>query len=134
MRAHLQRVASGLDAATVLRAETALEEMLSNSIVHGGANALPEPVVWIGADARLEGLLVRYEDPFAPFDPMAKLQEALHRTTHPLEQRPVGGVGLLMVYRLADAFRYVRERERNRTDMLFATRPPARRPFPDPAG
>ena len=128
MVAHLKLLSSTLEAATVLRAETALEELLSNSIVHGGALASAAPVVWMAADARVDGLLMRYEDPFAPFDPLAKLDEALRRTAHPLEQRPAGGLGLLMVFRLADEFRYLREGERNRIDMVFATRPQRRSP------
>ncbi len=128
MVAHLKSVSTMLDPATVVRAETALEELLSNSIVHGGASALAEPVVWISADARVDGLLMRYEDAFARFDPMVKIDEALRRTTHPLEQRPAGGLGLLMVFRLADEFRYLRESERNRIDLLFAARPPQRQP------
>lgn len=128
MVAHLKSASSALEAATVLRAETALEELLSNSIVHGGALELPAPVVWLAADARIDGLLMRYEDPFAPFDPVARLDEALRRTAHCLEQRPTGGLGLLMVFRLADEFRYLREGERNRIDMVFAARPPQRQP------
>lgn len=126
MVAQLKLVSSALEEATVLRAETALEELLSNSIMHGGALAMPAPVVWMAADARSDGLLMRYEDPFAPFDPLAKLDEALRRNANPLEQRPAGGLGLLMVFRLADEFRYLREGERNRIDMVFAARPPQR--------
>jgi serine/threonine-protein kinase RsbW len=123
MAAHLKSVAgTGLEPAIVLRAETALEELLSNSIVHGGAPETPASVVWLCAVARTDGLMLRYEDPFAPFDPMAKIDEALRRTTHPIEQRRAGGLGLLMVFRMADEFRYLREGGRNRIDLLFATR------------
>jgi len=120
---HLQSVATVPDAATVLRAETALEELLSNSIVHGGGLLLPQAWVWMSATARVDGVLLRYEDPFAPFDPMAKIDEALRRTASPMEQQPVGGLGLLMVFRMADEFRYLRDGERNRIDLLFASRP-----------
>jgi anti-sigma regulatory factor (Ser/Thr protein kinase) len=120
---HLQSVATVPDTATVLRAETALEELLSNSIVHGGGLLLPQAWVWMSATARVDGVLLRYEDPFAPFDPMAKIDEALRRTASPMEQQPVGGLGLLMVFRMADEFRYLRDGERNRIDLLFASRP-----------
>ena len=88
MVAHLKRLSSAQQVTTVLRAETALEELLSNSIVHGGAGQMPAPLVWLAVDARDDGLLMRYEDPFAPFDPMTRIDEALRRTAHPLEQRP----------------------------------------------
>lgn len=120
---HLQSAAKGTDATTVLRAETALEELLSNSIVHGGASQFAQAWVWMSAVGRGDGVLLRYEDPFAPFDPMAKIDEALRRTSNPMEQRPVGGLGLLMVFRMADEFRYRREGDRNRIDLLFASRP-----------
>ncbi|MEO8543287.1 MAG: ATP-binding protein [Burkholderiaceae bacterium] len=123
MVAHLQSVAAALDLATALRAETALEELLSNSVVHGGALQMPESSVWLSAVARIDGVLLRYEDPFAAFDPMAKIDEALRRTANPIEQRPSGGLGLLMVFRLADEFRYLRDSGRNRIDLLFASRP-----------
>jgi anti-sigma regulatory factor (Ser/Thr protein kinase) len=90
--AHLKSVATALQPATVLRAKTSLEELLSNSVVHGGALEFPASVVWFSAVARIDGLLLRYEDPFAPFDPVAKIDEALRRTTHPMEQRPAGGL------------------------------------------
>lgn len=131
MVAHFKSASLALESTTVLRAETVLEELLSNSVVHGGALALPAPVVWMSADVRVDGLLMRYEDPFAPFDPMARLDEALRQSANPLERRPAGGLGLLMVFRLADEFRYLREGERNRIDMVFATRPPQRRPPAD---
>ena len=133
MVAHLKSVSSALEMATVLRAEAALEELLSNSIAHGGAQLSPEPVVWMAADARLDGLLMRYEDPFAPFDPVARLDEALRRSALALEQRPAGGLGLMMVFRLADEFRYLREGERNRIDMVFAARSPQRQAPAEPA-
>jgi anti-sigma regulatory factor (Ser/Thr protein kinase) len=62
---------------------------------------------------------------------MARLDEALRQSANPLERRPAGGLGLLMVFRLADEFRYLREGDRNRIDMVFATRPPQRRPPAD---
>ena len=122
MAAYLKSVATTLASATVLRAETALEELLSNSVVHGGALDQPASEVWLSALARADGLLLRYEDPFAPFDPMAKIDEALRRATKPMEQQPAGGLGLLMVFRMADEFRYLREGEHNRIDLLFAAR------------
>ena len=111
MAAHLQATVPACDAAARLRAETALEELLTNSIVHGKAR--------LSDDA----LHLRYEDAFAPFDPVARIDEALLRTANPMEQRPPGGLGLLMVFRLADAFRYRHENGRNRIELSFSGRP-----------
>lgn len=119
---HLQSVASDWESTALLRAETALEELLANSVVHGGAVDLPTSEIWLSAALRGERLLLRYEDAFAPFDPMAKIDEALRRTVNPMEQRPPGGLGLLMVFRMADEFRYRHQHGRNRVDLSFIRR------------
>lgn len=124
MADQLASSAGGLDATLLLRAETALEELLSNSIAHGGAQYVEGATVGLSVTARSDGLLLCYEDSFAAFDPMAKIDEALRRTTNPMDQRPLGGLGLLMVFRMADEFRYRRQGERNCIDLLFAERRP----------
>ena len=123
MAAHLQASVPACDAAARLRAETALEELLTNSIVHGKARQLPPDSVWLAARVSDDALHLRYEDAFAPFDPVARIDEALLRTANPMEQRPPGGLGLLMVFRLADAFRYRHENGRNRIELSFSGRP-----------
>lgn len=122
MANHLVASAGALDATLLLRAETALEELLSNSVVHGGAQHLAGATVGLSVTTRSDGLMLRYEDPFAAFDPMAKIDEALRRTANPMEQRPPGGLGLLMVFRMADEFRYRRQDDCNCIDLLFAAR------------
>lgn len=107
----------------VLRAETSVEELLTNSVVHGQAARLPDSEVWMSVSEHGGALYLCYEDALAPFDPSGKIGEALARTDNPLEQRPLGGLGLLMVYRLADEFRYLREGDRNRMEMAFQVRP-----------
>lgn len=123
MAAHLQAMAPTCDGAAMLRAETALEELMTNAIVHGHAMQLPSAMVWLAARGQGDALHVRYEDTLAPFDPMARIDEALLRTANPMEQRPPGGLGLLMVFRLADAFRYQHAAGRNCIDLTFTGRP-----------
>lgn len=119
----LKSVAPDWESEPLLRAETALEELLANSVTHGGAAAqAPDTDIWLGAALCGERLQLRYEDGFAPFDPMEQIDSALRRTTHPLEQRPPGGLGLLMVFRMADGFSYQRTDGRNRIDLDFVRR------------
>lgn len=122
MAAHLQATAPGCDNHVLLRAETALEELLTNAIAHGHAARTPSASVWLGACLHDDALHVRYEDALAAFDPVARIDEALLRTADPMAQRPPGGLGLLMVFRLADSFRYRREGDRNRIDLVFSDR------------
>ena len=106
--------------APVLRAETAVEELLTNTVMHGCAAHDPPAGVWLAAAVSAGGALtLQYQDTCDAFDPKPKIAEALSRTTHPMEQRPPGGLGLLMVYRLADEFRYVRHDGRNCIDLAF---------------
>lgn len=122
MTALLQSMAPVCETTTLLRAETALEELLTNSIVHGQAARLPSASIWLAARGQDDMLRVRYEDALAAFDPMARIDEALLRTANPLQQRPPGGLGLLMVFRLADAFHYRHENGRNRIELAFTGR------------
>lgn len=124
MLAHVKAACSGTEPAAALRAETAVEELLTNSVVHGAAGRNTQTPVWLAVKASGEALKLRYEDAFEAFDPTSKIQQALEQTSNPIEQRAIGGLGLLMVYRLADEFRYVRENERNRTDLSFRGRGP----------
>jgi anti-sigma regulatory factor (Ser/Thr protein kinase) len=103
MVVHLQAIVPACESTALQRAETALEELLTNSIVHGRSARLPEPVVWLAAHGNDGALHVRFEDACAAFDPIARIDDALRRTASPMDQRPAGGLGLLMVFRLADA-------------------------------
>lgn len=122
--AHVKRAALGTEPAVALRAETALEELLSNSVVHGNTAQETTASVWLAVTASGQALELRYEDPFAEFDPLFEIDAALQRTANPLDQRRVGGLGLLMVYRLADEFRYMRENGRNCIELSFSGRRP----------
>ena len=120
---HVRREAGGASYAVVLRVETALEELLTNSVVHGHAAGVPGSEVRVMVTSHGGGLCLRYEDSLPAFDPSVKIGEALHRTVNPLDQRPPGGLGLLMVYRLADAFHYTHENGCNCLDLSFLVRP-----------
>lgn len=117
--AHVRAASAGVEPTAALRAETAVEELLTNSVVHGGGEGAAPASVWLSIDASANALKLRFEDAFAAFDPMPEIALALQRTASPMDQRPVGGLGLLMVYRLADEFRYVRENGHNCIDLTF---------------
>ena len=120
--AHLKAASFDAEPAAALRAETAVEELLTNSVLHGGAGQPAQTMVWLSVTPSGEALKLRYEDGFAAFDPMPKISEALQQTGNPIDLRPLGGLGLLMVYRLADEFRYARENGRNCIELWFRRR------------
>lgn len=122
--AHVKAAAFGAGTAAALRAETAVEELLTNSVTHGRRSPDQEDAIWLGVSASADTLQLRYEDPFDAFDPMPAIENAVRRSQLPIEQRPIGGLGLLMVYRLADEFRYWRENGRNCIELSFLGRRP----------
>lgn len=103
---YLKAASCGAEPAAVLRAETAIEELLTNSVVHGAGARSPGARIWLGVAASGAALKLRYEDNGPAFDPLPVVALALQYSGNPLEQRSAGGLGLLMVYRLADAFLY----------------------------
>jgi serine/threonine-protein kinase RsbW len=123
MLRHVRSEAGAAPDSVLLRVETALEELLTNSVVHGHGADVAGSAVMISVTSHGGGVTLHYEDALAAFDPRGAIDEALHRTSNPLDQRPPGGLGLLMVYRLADEFRYVRENGHNCMDLAFLVRP-----------
>ena len=120
--AHLKAAAVGTEPALALRAETALEELLTNSVMHGNAAQDKHALIWLAVTTSGPALKLRFEDPFAEFDPLPEIDAAVERTRIPIDQRGPGGLGLLMVYRLADEFRYVRENGRYCIELSFTGR------------
>ena len=122
MRELLRPQAASVGEEPLLRAETAIEELLTNTVVHGEATRNPQACVWLSVKLVGGACALQYQDKQLPFDPHARIAEALQRTANPMDQRPLGGLGLLMVYRLADSFRYARDGDRNCIDLLFRSR------------
>jgi len=84
------------------------EEIVANTIEHGGSDAETEIVVDITA---LENsLLIEFRDHGRPFDPLAVAAPALDA---PLEERAIGGLGLHLVHELAESLSYTREDDCN---------------------
>ena len=87
----------------------ALDEIISNVIEHGYEDTLEHE---IPITVRFEGdlLTIEIEDDGRPFNPVA---EPLPDVDLPLEERPIGGLGILILRSMADGHEYRRERGRN---------------------
>lgn len=92
--------AAGASPRSITRAEMVLEELALNAQRHGGA---PEVLVEASIAAGLCTLAL--EDSGQPFDPTAG---ALQSPAASLEAAPIGGLGLALVRRNAEALRYSR--------------------------
>ena len=86
-----------------------IDELLTNTMNHGFHDDEPhriEIIVRLEADT----LVVIIVDDGAPFDPSRAPQTDI---TASLEDRPLGGLGLLLVHEMMDAIEYQRVRECN---------------------
>ena len=127
---HLGRVGSVLCESTRLRAQTALEELFANTFKHGYAKDSGAIVnqVWLAVWLEGDTLHLCYEDAAPRFNPLENLETVVQSTLLPLETRPVGGLGRLMVRGLSDTASYARinaeSGPRNRIELTFKPREP----------
>jgi len=103
--------AHGLSKGEVWPFQVALDEVLSNLIHHGLAgrpNGAPIEIEIQLQDREIELLIV---DDTPAFNP---LEAAPPDVEQPLEERPIGGLGLAIVTKLMDVVAYERRGDRNR--------------------
>ena len=103
--------AHGLSKGEVWPFQVALDETLSNIVGHGLLGRQPEAEIEIELrllDREIEMLIV---DDAPPFNP---LEAAEPDTELPVEERPVGGLGIALVRKLMEVVEYQRRGDRNR--------------------
>lgn len=102
---------AGLDRRALYRLQLAVDEIATNIVTHGYAEAGITGMldVWTSTDE--QSLTVFVEDTGAPYDFSPSLPEDADL---PLEQRQIGGLGLLLAAENVDQFRYERRGDRNR--------------------
>jgi anti-sigma regulatory factor (Ser/Thr protein kinase) len=108
--------AAGLDRATCLRLTLLIEELFTNTVVHGHGGDSDEPVR-VAFDARPGRIALVYEDTAPPHDPFAGL--AAPDEAAGVEERPVGGLGVLLVSSLGEDIAYRRTEGRNRISLVI---------------
>lgn len=93
----------GVDAADTLRLVLVLEELFTNTVMHGHRRDCDAPVL-VGLQASDTHLLLRYADDAAPFDPLQYLKNAPPEPEH--DRDTPGGYGLRLVADMAERFDY----------------------------
>jgi serine/threonine-protein kinase RsbW len=103
----------GLASADALRLTLVVEELFTNSVVHGygGESDAPIEVALVAATGEIALL---YEDAARPYDPLSRFAAAPEHLHGTVESRPAGGLGIHLVRELVAGARYAREAERNR--------------------
>jgi anti-sigma regulatory factor (Ser/Thr protein kinase) len=112
---------AGLERKAAYRLRLAVDEIVTNIIVHGHNEAGLEGEVTIKADLNAEALTIILEDAAQPFDPRARPDpDDLDR---PLEERDIGGLGVFLALKGVDVFNYEYVDSRNRN--IFVMNRPA---------
>lgn len=116
--------ASGVPERTVGRAELLLEELVANVISHGELAAPKSAALSLEAEIEPDGACrLTFEDPGRPFDPVSA---GLPGQPSRLEEARIGGLGLVLLRRMARELIYLRLPDgRNRLTFWIG---------PDPAG
>ena len=95
----------GVAAGDCSRLTLIVEELFTNTIVHGHGGDSDAPVR-IGLGASSTQLMLHYEDDAAPFDPLRYLQQSAPDPTTLVTDRAPGGYGLPLVAELAEQLDY----------------------------
>jgi len=105
---------SGVDARAVHHVALVLDELLTNVATYGGTS---ETAISVRLTLSPDRVTAEVVDGGMMFDPRAAPDLDLSAG---IEERPVGGLGLLLVQRVTDGLGYERVGDRNRT--IFSVR------------
>jgi anti-sigma regulatory factor (Ser/Thr protein kinase) len=93
-----------------------LEELFTNTVVHGhGGDS--DAAIEVGLDVTPGGIALRYEDSAPPHNPFA----SMHRPEEGggVEERRVGGLGVVLVASMSDRVEYGYAQGRNRISVTM---------------
>jgi serine/threonine-protein kinase RsbW len=106
---------AGLDKHATYQLQLAVDELATNCITYGYQNNGLSGDVVICADIDDHALKVVIEDSAPPFDPRERdMDQVEEHFDKPLDDRPIGGLGIFFVRKALNDFRYERRDGRNR--------------------
>lgn len=91
-----------------------IEEIVTNVIKYGRQTG--KEIISVEAEAKDDGVILTIRDNSAPFNP---LETKLTDTTLSVEERDIGGLGLVLVRKKAKSIEYVYENEWNVVNVLI---------------
>jgi len=112
---------AGIDREGCLRVLLIVEELFTNTVLHGYRGESESPV-WVALAVGESGLTLHYEDAAPSHNPFGEFRPT--DTAVLVAQQPVGGLGLKLIRSLAKDASYSREGEHNVTRIIFSA--PAR--------
>ena len=109
---------AGLGRQTCLRLTLLVEELFTNTVMHGHGADSDEPVR-LQCQVTPGRIALVYEDTGPAHDPFAQI--IAPDDTAEVEDRPVGGLGVLLVSAMAQQVEYRRAGDRNRISLVIET-------------
>jgi anti-sigma regulatory factor (Ser/Thr protein kinase) len=107
--------AAGLNSRAAYRLRLAVDEMATNVIVHGKPlEHSGDDEIRLVSDIDEQNLKITMEDRGPEFNPLERQVPGEH-LVKPLEQRPIGGLGVFLAIRGVDRFHYERVGDINRS-------------------
>lgn len=123
IRQYVMQAASnaGLAHKSAYRLQLAIDELATNVVTHGGGSEQPDAYIAVSQLLNDECLTIVLEDNCRPFDPT---HHALASDLHaPLEERPVGGLGVYLALKNVDKFTYEYIDQLNRNILVMLRQP-----------
>jgi serine/threonine-protein kinase RsbW len=104
---------AGIEAARTYQLQLAVDEIATNIILHGYADAGTSGAITIGSEINAAALIVTLEDQAPAFDPNTMELPEEEDLAKPLEERRMGGLGIYLAFQGVDRFDYRRENDSN---------------------
>ena len=110
LRAYAKEAAAGagIDDQRSYQLQLAVDEIATNIILYGYKDAGPDSVVSIGGEIRDGSLVITLEDSAPAFDPRTRELPDEEDLSRPLDERPIGGLGIYLAFEGVDRFDYER--------------------------
>jgi anti-sigma regulatory factor (Ser/Thr protein kinase) len=108
---------AGLDPKAAYRLQLAVDEVVTNIIVHGYQEAGLQGNVDLRADIDPDNLVITVEDTAVEYDPTKRAPPA--NLDAPLEERDMGGLGVYLALQSVDQFTYERVNNKNRNRFVI---------------
>lgn len=100
----------GMSAEVRKQCMVAADEIFTNIAVHAYPETVGTVDVSVEFDLADRCLTMTFSDSGIPFDPLKATEPNL---SHPMEERPIGGLGIHLVRQFMDSMEYRRENDRN---------------------
>lgn len=110
---------AGLATRAAYNLRLAVDEIATNIISYGYAQAGRSGDITVRGELSDATLTIVLEDSAPPFDPLKQKLPEEDDLLLPLEERPVGGLGIYLVLRGVDTFRYERVDGHNRNIFMM---------------